>query len=171
MSKRKMRAFAMAMATALAFVPFLGGCTSANDGEGDANGNGNGNAQQELSYDEQQRNEAEGSIGEGVQYGQVMAVNGNEATVVLGDLGEASDGSGSQTFSSGQDEITFDTTGVKIVDETGAEVQNPTLSADDVIVMRGTGTGKDFVPTTVEVLDIAGAGTNADDAGVPQAAE
>ena len=40
--------------------------------------------------------------------------------------------------------------------------------ADDVIVMRGTGSGTDFKPTTIEILDVAGAGTNADDARVPQ---
>ena len=77
MSKKKMRAFAGAMAVVLAFVPFLSGC-AANDAED------NPQAQQELNADEQSRNEAEGSIGETVQYGQVMAMNGSTATVVVG---------------------------------------------------------------------------------------
>ena len=97
MSKKKMRAFAGAMAVVLAFVPFLSGC-AANDAED------NPQAQQELNADEQSRNEAEGSIGETVQYGQVMAMNGSTATVVVGTLANANDGSGSQAFNAGQDE-------------------------------------------------------------------
>ena len=161
MSKKKMRAFAGAMAVVLAFVPFLSGC-AANDAED------NPQAQQELNADEQSRNEAEGSIGETVQYGQVMAMNGSTATVVVGTLANANGGSGSQAFNAGRDEITFDEGAVSIVDEWGAEVEGRTLSADDVIVMRGTGSGTDFKPTTIEILDVAGAGTNADDARVPQ---
>ena len=153
MSKKKMRAFAGAMAVVLAFVPFLSGC-AANDAED------NPQAQQELNADEQSRNEAEGSIGETVQYGQVMAMNGSTATVVVGTLANANDGSGSQAFNAGQDEITFDEGDVSIVDESGAELEGRTLSADDVIVMRGTGSGTDFKPTTIEILDVAGAGTN-----------
>ena len=110
MSKKKMRAFAGAMAVVLAFVPFLSGC-AANDAED------NPQAQQELNADEQSRNEAEGSIGETVQYGQVMAMNGSTATVVVGTLANANDGSGSQAFNAGQDEITFDEGDVSIVDE------------------------------------------------------
>lgn len=161
MSKKKMRAFAGAMAVVLAFVPFLTGCT-------DNAAQDNPQAQQELNADEQARNEAEGSIRENVQYGQVMAVNGTQATVVVGELAEAMDGSGSQTFDSGQDEITFDEGDVSIVDESGAEIEGRTLSADDVIVMRGTGSGADFKPTTIEIIDVAAAGTNADDARIPQ---
>ena len=129
MSKKKMRAFAGAMAVVLAFVPFLSGC-AANDAED------NPQAQQELNADEQSRNEAEGSIGETVQYGQVMAMNGSTATVVVGTLANANDGSGSQAFNAGQDEITFDEGDVSIVDESGAEIEGRTLSADDVIVME-----------------------------------
>ena len=136
MSKKKMRAFAGAMAVVLAFVPFLSGC-AANDAED------NPQAQQELNADEQSRNEAEGSIGETVQYGQVMAMNGSTATVVVGTLANANDGSGSQAFNAGQDEITFDEGDVSIVDESGAELEGRTLSADDVIVMRGTGSGNE----------------------------
>ena len=132
MSKKKMRAFAGAMAVVLAFVPFLSGC-AANDAED------NPQAQQELNADEQSRNEAEGSIGETVQYGQVMAMNGSTATVVVGTLANANDGSGSQAFNAGQDEITFDEGDVSIVDESGAELEGRTLSADDVIVMHGIG--------------------------------
>lgn len=161
MSKKKMRAFAGAMAVVLAFIPFLSGCTT-NAAED------NPQAQQELNADEESRNEAEGSIGESVQYGQVMAVNGTEATVVVGTLDDANDGSGGQAFNAGQDEITFDANNVSIVDESGAEIEGRTLSADDVIVMRGTGSGSGFTPTTIEILDVAGAGTNADDARVPQ---
>ena len=116
MSKKKMRAFAGAMAVVLAFVPFLSGC-AANDAED------NPQAQQELNADEQSRNEAEGSIGETVQYGQVMAMNGSTATVVVGTLANANDGSGSQAFNAGQDEITFDEGDVSIVDESGAELE------------------------------------------------
>ena len=129
MSKKKMRAFAGAMAVVLAFVPFLSGC-AANDAED------NPQAQQELNADEQSRNEAEGSIGETVPYGQVMAMNGSTATVVVGTLANANDGSGSQAFNAGQDEITFDEGDVSIVDESGAELEGRTLSADDVIVME-----------------------------------
>ncbi len=120
MSKKKMRAFAGAMAVVLAFVPFLSGC-AANDAED------NPQAQQELNADEQSRNEAEGSIGETVQYGQVMAMNGSTATVVVGTLANANDGSGSQAFNAGQDEITFDEGDVSIVDESGAELEGRTF--------------------------------------------
>ena len=147
MSKKKMRAFAGAMAVVLAFVPFLSGC-AANDAED------NPQAQQELNADEQSRNEAEGSIGETVQYGQVMAMNGSTATVVVGTLANANDGSGSQAFNAGQDEITFDEGDVSIVDESGAELEGRTLSADDVIVMRGTGSGTDFKPTPSRSLTL-----------------
>ncbi|MFR3092444.1 MAG: hypothetical protein ACLTMP_12570 [Eggerthella lenta] len=149
MSKKKMRAFAGAMAVVLLSYR-LSGC-AANDAED------NPQAQQELNADEQSRNEAEGSIGETVQYGQVMAMNGSTATVVVGTLANANDGSGSQAFNAGQDEITFDEGDVSIVDESGAELEGRTLSADDVIVMRGTGSGTDFKPTTIEILDVAGA--------------
>ena len=160
MSKKKMRAFAGAMAVVLRFRTVFCGC-AANDAEDNPH-------QQELNADEQSRNEAEGSIGETVQYGQVMAMNGSTATVVVGTLANANDGSGSQAFNAGQDEITFDEGDVSIVDESGAELEGRTLSADDVIVMRGRGSGTDFKPTTIEILDVAGAGTNADDARVPQ---
>lgn len=161
MSKKKMRAFAGAMAVVLAFIPFLSGCATNEAAD-------NPQAAQELGADEQSRNEAEGSIGENVQYGQVMAMNGTQATVVVGELADANDGSGSQTFNAGQDEIVFDENDVSIVDESGAQIEGRTLSADDVIVMRGTGSGSGFKPTTIEILDVAGAGTNADDARVPQ---
>ena len=166
MSKKKMRMFAGAMAVVLAFVPFLTSCSAeTQDSLGE---------QQALKDEEQQRNDAEGSIGnsdnenESVQYGQVMALNGTVVTVVIGELGSTSDGSGSQAFNAGQDEIMFDSGDVSIVDESGAAIEGRTLSADDVIVMRGTGTGSTFKPTTIEILDVAGAGTNADDARVPQ---
>lgn len=161
MNKRKMRAFAWATAAVLAFVPFLGGCAAETDN--------NEAAQQELANEEQQRNVAEGSIGQSEQYGQVMAVNGNQATVALGQLDEAQDGSDSKTFSAGQDEITFDMTVIPIVDETGAG--DKVLSADDLVFMQGEGTGSDFMPTSVTIVDAAGAGTNADDGMIPQAAE
>lgn len=162
MSKKKMRAFAGAMAVVLAFVPFLTSCATNEAAD-------NPEAQQELNYDEQQRNDAEGSIGQGesVQYGEVMGLDGTKATVVIGELGTANDGSGAQAFNAGQDEITFDTGDIAIVDESGAEMDGRTLSADDIIVMRGSGSGSDFKPTTIEILDIAGAGTNADDARTP----
>lgn len=166
MSKKKMRAFAGAMAVVLAFIPFLSSCT-ANDAAD------NPQAEQELNYDEQQRNESEGSIGQGdaqnesVQYGEVMGLEGTQATVVIGELAAANDGSGSQQFNAGQDTVTFDTESVSIVDESGAPVEDRTLNADDVIVMRGTGTGSDFKPTTIEILDVAGAGTNADEGQIP----
>lgn len=165
MSKKKMRAFAGAMAIVLAFVPFLSSCSMDEAAD-------NPEAQQELNADEQSRNEVEGSIGqsenEAVQYGQVTSLDGTQATVVVGELGQAADGSGSQAFDAGQDEIMFDSNDVDIVDESGAAVEGTTLSADDVIVMRGTGSGADFKPATIEILDVAGAGTNADDARVPQ---
>ena len=95
-------------------------------------------------------------------------MNGSTATVVVGTLANANDGSGSHGVSPRRGEITFDEGHVSNVDESGAELEGRTLSADDVIVMRGTGSGTDFKPTTIEILDVAGAGTNADDARVPQ---
>lgn len=160
MSKKKMRTFAIAMAVVLAFIPFLSGCTT-NAAED------NSQAQQELNADEQSRNDAEGSIGEGetIQYGQVVELNGTEATVVVGIL---ADSGGSKAFSASQEKITFDASSIAIVDESGAAIEGGALSADDLIIMRGTGTGLDFKPSTVEILDVAGAGTNADDARIPQ---
>lgn len=166
MNKKKTRAFAWATAAVLAFTPFLGGC-AADDGADNADNPG---AQQELTYDEQQRNETEGSIGqnaEGVQYGQVMAVNGNQATVVVGELENAADGSG-QTFTSGQDEITFDMTEVEIVDESGAQSDDQALSVDDVIIMSGTGEGSNFKPEKVEIVEVATVGMDAGGATAAQ---
>lgn len=161
MNKRKMRAFAWATAAVLAFVPFLGGCAAETDN--------NEVAQQELANDEQERNVAEGSIGQEYQYGQVMAVNGNEATVALGQLNEAQDGSGGKTFTLGNNEITFDMSVIPIVDETNAGKN--TLSADDVVYMQGEGTGSDFQPTSVTIVDVADAGSNTSDGMVPQGME
>ncbi|MFR7495160.1 MAG: hypothetical protein ACLUVF_10995 [Adlercreutzia sp.] len=136
----------------------MSGC--ANDAED------NPQAQQELNADEQSRNEAEGSIGDrAIRSG--LAMNGSTAGCGRHPR-QCERRSGSQAFNAGQDEITFDEGDVSIVDESGAELEGRTLSADDVIVMRGTGSGTDFKPTTIEILDVAGAGTNADDARVPQ---
>lgn len=169
MNKKKTRAFAWATAAVLAFTPFLGGC-AADDGADNADNPG---AQQELTYDEQQRNQDEGSIGqsaqgEGVQYGQVMAVNGNQATVVVGELENATDGSGAQTFNSGQDEITFDMTEVQITDESGAQTDDQALSVDDVIIMTGTGEGSNFKPEKVEIVEVATVGMDAGGATAAQ---
>lgn len=162
MSKKKIRAFAGAMAVVLAFIPFLSSCTAGENAD-------NPEAQQELKADEQDRNESEGAIGEGdgqveaIQYGQVIGLEGDQVTVIVGEL------DGDRSFNAGQDQITFDMDDVAIVDEAGASLDGRTLSADDIVVMRGTGTGSDFKPETIEILDIAASGTNADDAMVPQA--
>lgn len=160
MSKRKMKAFACALAAALAFIPFLGGCTTSTEDNGSAN--------QATQTEEQERNEVEGSIGQDVAYGQVMGIDGDQITVVTGELTHPADGSDGQVFTSGNGEIVFNASDVTIVDESGAAVEGRTLSADDVIIMKGTGTGEDFKPQSVEIIDVAGAGTNADDARVPQ---
>ncbi|BAK44819.1 hypothetical protein [Eggerthella sp. YY7918] len=153
MSKKKLRAFTWAMVTALAFVPFLSGCATNDAATNEA-------AQQEVTADEQDRNAAEGTIGEDVQYGQVMAVNGDQVTVVLGELTQPDDGA-QKAFTSGQDEIVFGMNDVDIVDESGMPVDSPTLMADDVIIMKGTGEGSDFKPTTIEVLQLTDEGMDA----------
>lgn len=162
MSKKKMRAFAWAMMTALAFVPFLSGCaaTEENAAEEEA-------AQEELNADAQDRNETEGSISEGVEYGQITSVDGNEVTVLLGDLNQPSNGA-EVTFTAGEDELVFNLDEVTVVDESGAEVTDPKLEADQVIILEGTGEGADFTPTAIQIVDLTGAGTSADDAEVPE---
>ena len=57
-----------------------------------------------------------GEAAEVVKYGQVMAVNGDEVTVVLGEVGDQPNGDDEGSFTMGQDEITFDRTGVEITD-------------------------------------------------------
>lgn len=153
MSKKKLRMMAWAIAVALAFVPFLHGCTS------DAGQNAG------QSSSEQQ---ATGSLTQTVHYGQITAINGDQITVVVGGLDDAKDGSVKRAFTAGGDEIVFNRNNVSVVDGTGAIVEAGKLSADDLIVMSGAGEGAAFVPQKVEILDIAEAGVVADDARVPQ---
>ena len=144
--KKKMRAFACAAAATLAIVPFLSGCTANNEAD-----NGQGEVQENIT--EQQQGATGEGVVEDVMYGAVMAVNGNEVTVVLGELDHPSDGE-EQTFTAGEDEIVFDKTVVGVTDESGASVDPEQLGTDDVIVMRGDGAGADFKPYVVEIVDL-----------------
>ena len=55
---------------------------------------------------------------------------------------------------------------VVIVDESGAVVDDPTVSADQIVVMSGSGDGPDFRPSKLEILQ-----SNADGAVSSAAAE
>ena len=134
----------MVLAGVLALTPFLHGCSSGTDAQSADSGT--------QSSTEQQQNT--GSQTDVVHYGQVMAVNGDEITVVLGEMKDAQDGSGKKTFEADEDEITFNKGDVVIVDESGAVIDDPVLAADDVIVMSGTGEGTDYRPSKVEIVDV-----------------
>lgn len=103
MNKRKMRMMGMVLAGVLAMTPFLHGCATDDGGSSNDNGSQNSTEQQEQNGSEQQNT---GSQGDVVYYGQVMGVNGDEITVVLGDL-SAADGEGLQKFEAQEDEVTF----------------------------------------------------------------
>ena len=162
MNKRKMRMMGMVLAGVLAMTPFLHGCATDDGGSSNDNGSQNSTEQQEQNGSEQQNT---GSQGDVVYYGQVMGVNGNEITVVLGDL-SAADGEGLQKFEAQEDEVTFNKGDVVIVDESGAVVDDPTVSADQIVVMSGSGDGPDFRPSKLEILQ-----SNADGAVSSAAAE
>ena len=148
MSKKKMRAFACAAATTLAFVPFLAGCTP-----DDTAGQMGGGETQDNATEQQQG--TGGGVENTVEYGQVMGVNGDEVTVVLGELTDPADGSDGKAFAAGQDEVVFSVTDVEVTDENGAAMETPTLSADDVVIMKGTGSGADFKPESVQIVNLA----------------
>lgn len=154
MNKRKFRMMGWAVAAVLAMTPFLHGC-AAGDTNTDAN-------QNEGSGQETSQMEPSTSQTETVRYGQVMAVNGDEVTVDLGELENAQDGSGAKTFVADEDEITFNKGNVVVMDESGAVADDPTFAADDVLVMRGAGLGSDFVPEKIEILDITENGLGTD---------
>ena len=162
MNKRKMRMMGMVLAGVLAMTPFLHGCATVDGGSSNDNGSQNSTEQQEQNGSEQQNT---GSQGDVVYYGQVMGVNGDEITVVLGDL-SAADGEGLQKFEAQEDEVTFNKGDVVIVDESGAVVDDPTVSADQIVVMSGSGDGPDFRPSKLEILQ-----SNADGAVSSAAAE
>ena len=149
MNKRKMRMMGMVLAGVLAMTPFLHGCATDDGGSSNDNGSQNSTEQQEQNGSEQ----------------QVMGVNGDEITVVLGDL-SAADGEGLQKFEAQEDEVTFNKGDVVIVDESGAVVDDPTVSADQIVVMSGSGDGPDFRPSKLEILQ-----SNADGAVSSAAAE
>lgn len=146
MSKKKIKAFACAMAAALAFIPFLGGCTPAAEDMGTDQG-----VVEESAVQNQQGGSADQ---QSIEYAQVMAVNGDQVTVVLGELTHPSDGE-ETAFASGQDEVVFSVTDVTVMDESGAVVDAPSISADDVLIMRGTGSGSDFKPQSVEIVNLS----------------
>ena len=154
MNKRKMRMMGLGLAGVLAMTPFLHGCATDDGGSSNDNGSQNSTEQQNT-----------GSQGDVVYYGQVMGVNGDEITVVLGDL-SAADGEGLQKFEAQEDEVTFNKGDVVIVDESGAVVDDPTVSADQIVVMSGSGDGPDFRPSKLEILQ-----SNADGAVSSAAAE
>lgn len=145
--KKKMRMFACAAAAALAIVPFLSGCAADDDNQyGTAN-------QEGTSTEQQQSGSAEQIVPEVVEYGQVMAVNGDQVTVALGKMEHPEDGE-NRSFAMGEDEIVFDRTGIEITDESGAMLDPTTLIADDVVIMKGTGEGADFKPAVVEIVKL-----------------
>ena len=152
----------MVLAGVLAMTPFLHGCATDDGGSSNDNGSQNSTEQQEQNGSEQQNT---GSQGDVVYYGQVMGVNGDEITVVLGDL-SAADGEGLQKVEAQEDEVTFNKGDVVIVDESGAVVDDPTVSADQIVVMSGSGDGPDFRPSKLEILQ-----SNADGAVSSAAAE
>ena len=138
--KKRMRAFACAAAATLAIVPFMSGCAADE-------------AQSEGQTTEGATTEQQDTMGEAaevVKYGQVMAVNGDEVTVVLGEVDQPN-GDDEGSFTMGQDEITFDRTGVEITDGSGAMLDPTTLTVDTVIAMTGTGEGADFKPAVIEI--------------------
>ena len=138
--KKRMRAFACAAAATLAIVPFMSGCAADE-------------AQSEGQTTEGATTEQQDTMGEAaevVKYGQVMAVNGDEVTVVLGEVDQPN-GDDEGSFTMGQDEITFDRTGVEITDGSGAMLDPTTLTVDTEIAMKGTGEGADFKPAVIEI--------------------
>ena len=138
--KKRMRAFACAAAATLAIVPFMSGCAADE-------------AQSEGQTTEGATTEQQDTMGEAaevVKYGQVMAVNGDEVTVVLGEVDQPN-GDDEGSFTMGQDEITFDRTGVEITDGSGAMLDPTTLTVDTVIAMKGTGEWADFKPAVIEI--------------------
>ena len=138
--KKRMRAFACAAAATLAIVPFMSGCAADE-------------AQSEGQTTEGATTEQQDTMGEAaevVKYGQVMAGNGDEVTVVLGEVDQPN-GDDEGSFTMGQDEITFDRTGVEITDGSGAMLDPTTLTVDTVIAMKGTGEGADFKPAVIEI--------------------
>ena len=164
MSKRKMRMMGMVLAGVLAMTPFLHGCATDDGGTSNDNGSQNSTEQQDGQQNGSEQQNT-GSQGDAVYYGQVIGVDGDEITVVLGDLA-AADGEGLQKFESQEDEVTFNKGDVVIVDESGAVVDAPTVSADQIVVMSGTGDGPDFRPSKLEILQ-----SNADGAVSSAAAE
>ena len=141
--KKRMRAFACAAAATLAIVPFMSGCAADE-------------AQSEGQTTEGATTEQQDTMGEAaevVKYGQVMAVNGDEVTVVLGEVDQPN-GDDEGSFTMGQDEITFDRTGVEITDGSGAMLDPTTLTVDTVIAMKGTGEGADFKPAVLEIANL-----------------
>lgn len=142
--KKRMRAFACAAAATLAIVPFMSGC-AAEEAQTD------GQATEGATTEQQEG--TSGEAAEVVKYGQVMAVNGDEVTVVLGDVDQPN-GDDEGSFKMGDDEITFDRTGIEISDGSGAMLDPTTLTVDTVIAMKGTGEGADFKPAVVEIDEL-----------------
>ena len=138
--KKRMRAFACAAAATLAIVPFMSGCAADEAQSEGQTTEGATTGQQDTM----------GEAAEVVKYGQVMAVNGDEVTVVLGEVDQPN-GDDEGSFTMGQDEITFDRTGVEITDGSGAMLDPTTLTVDTVIAMKGTGEGADFKPAVIEI--------------------
>lgn len=150
--KKRMRAFACAAAATLAIVPFMSGCAADEAQTGGQATEGATTEQQDGATTEQQDG-ASGEAAEVVKYGQVMAVNGDEVTVVLGDVDQPN-GNDEGSFKMGEDEITFDRTGIEITDGSGAMLDPTTLTVDTVIAMKGTGEGADFKPAVIEIDEL-----------------
>lgn len=143
----------MALATALALVPFMHGCTSGSDAA---------SKNDDVPGTSTEQQQQEGSQSDVVYYGQVMGVNGDEITVVLGNLTDTANDNGFRQFVANENEVTFNKGDVVIVDEAGAVIDDPTVSADQIVVMSGSGDGSDFRPAKMELLQTSDEGVNAE---------
>ena len=146
--KKKMRAFACAAATTLAIVPFLSGCSADN-----ANGAGDNAGENAAATTTEQQQSGSDEAAEVVKYGQVTAVNGDEVTVVLGELNHPNDGE-EQTFTSGEDKFTFDRTGVDFIDSAGGMLDPDSLTVGNVVILKGVDENGTFKPAVVEMSDL-----------------
>ena len=159
MSRRKLKMLFWAVAAVLAFIPFLQGC-AADDGRTDGS-EGAGAEGQQNEQGMQDEGSPDGAVNDvqaqDVQYGQVVSVDGDEVTVLLGEYAAAAADADSQSFAAGEDQITFDLQNVKVTDEMGADRAKDGLAAGALVERTGTGTGMDFTPESIMVVGSADA--------------
>ena len=100
MSRRKLKMLFWAVAAVLAFIPFLQGC-AADDGRTDGS-EGAGAEGQQNEQGMQDEGSSDGAVNDvqaqDVQYGQVVSVDGDEVTVLLGEYAAAAADADSQSF-------------------------------------------------------------------------